>query len=136
MPGSRNSKAGSALDRVFIFLGSTAALVGVGLGTFGAHGLREKLPEPMMSVYHTAVQYHLIHALGLILIGYIVQGSSQTLLLQTAGWLLLAGILPFSGSLYGLTLTEIHGFGLITPLGGLCLLAGWALLALGIWKQP
>jgi uncharacterized membrane protein YgdD (TMEM256/DUF423 family) len=136
LPGSRNSKAGSALDRVFIFLGSTAALVGVGLGAFGAHGLREKLPEPMMAVYQTAVQYHLIHALGLILIGCIVQGSPQTLLLQAAGWLLLAGILLFSGSLYGLSLTEIHGFGLITPFGGLCLLAGWALLALGIWKRP
>jgi uncharacterized membrane protein YgdD (TMEM256/DUF423 family) len=53
-----------------------------------------------------------------------------------AGWLLLAGILLISGSLYGLSLTEIHGFGLITPFGGLCLLAGWALLALGIWKPP
>src|SRR5205823_6700330 len=73
LPGSRNSKTGSALDRVFIFLGSTAAWVGVGLGAFGAHGLREKLSEPMMAVYQTAVQYHLIHALGLILIGCIVQ---------------------------------------------------------------
>jgi uncharacterized membrane protein YgdD (TMEM256/DUF423 family) len=54
----------------------------------------------------------------------------------SAGWLLLAGILLLSGSLYGFSLTEIHGFGLITPFGGLCLLAGWALLDLGIWKQP
>ena len=121
--------------KLFIFLGSMNAFVGVALGAFGAHGLKTKVAPEMLTVWETAVQYHLIHALGLILVGILCQLMPAASLLRPAGWLLLAGIILFSGSLYALVLTGTKPLGMITPLGGVAFLAGWLLLALGVWRH-
>ncbi|MCZ8521932.1 MULTISPECIES: DUF423 domain-containing protein [Paenibacillus] len=111
-----------------LVLGSLNMFLVVALGAFGAHGLKSKLSEDAMKVYQTGVQYHMAHALGLLLIGLLAGLKPEAGLLATAGWLLMAGIVLFSGSLYALSLTGIRKLGAITPLGGLAFLAGWILV--------
>lgn len=123
------------MSKIFIFSGSILAFLAVALGAFGSHGLKPKLSPEMFSVYQTAVQYHMIHALGIILIGVIAHYITNSGLIQWAGGLLLLGILFFSGSLYLLTLTDIKWVGPVTPVGGLCFLAGWLLLAIAALKN-
>ena len=121
--------------KLFIILGSLNAFVGVALGAFGAHGLKTKVAPEMLTVWETAVQYHLVHALGLILVGILCQLMPAASLVRPAGWLLLAGIILFSGSLYALVLTGTKPLGIITPIGGVAFLIGWLLLALGVWRH-
>ena len=116
------------MDRTFLLLGSVAAFLAVTLGAFGAHGLRSRLSPEMMAVFQTGVQYHMAHALALILVSATL-GRLSGWLIQTAGWLFVAGIVLFSGSLYALAISGVTILGAITPLGGLCFLAGWACLA-------
>lgn len=116
-------------------LGAIFAFLAVALGAFGAHALRERLAPDMLAVYRTAVEYQFWHALGLVAVGIILQMSPETPLLKWSGWTMLAGIILFSGSLYALALTEIRILGAITPIGGLCFLAAWALLAAGLLKS-
>jgi len=128
------------MDKLFIAMGSFAAFIGVGLGAFGAHGLRNRLSEQMLAVWKTGVDYQMIHALGLILVGILIylytsHGATGMALLKFAGWLFLLGIFLFSGSLYLLAILEIHKIGMITPFGGLAFLAGWLALAIGIIRQ-
>jgi uncharacterized membrane protein YgdD (TMEM256/DUF423 family) len=119
--------------QLFVLLGSLNALLGVALGAFGAHGLKSRVSPDLLAVWQTAVQYHLVHALGLLLIGILVQLMPESALVRQAGWALLAGAVLFSGSLYLLVLTGVRQLGAVTPLGGLAFLAGWALLALAAW---
>ena len=105
------------------------AAAAVGLGAFGAHGLKTRFPSEMLAVWQTAVQYHAWHALGLLavgLAGFHFEGNW----LKAAGWLLLAGIGLFSGSLYALALGAPRMLGIVTPVGGLAFILGW--LALGV----
>ena len=109
-------------------IGAIAAAVGVALGAFGAHGLKTRVEADMLAVFETGVRYHMIHALGLLAVGWAAArwpGSLTT----AAGWLFLAGIVVFSGSLYTMTLTGAKWLGAITPLGGLSFILGWILLA-------
>jgi uncharacterized membrane protein YgdD (TMEM256/DUF423 family) len=122
------------MSKVFIILGSLNAFLAVALGAFGAHGLQNKLTEQMLATYETGVKYHMIHALGLILIGIISRYTSGSVLINWSGWLICAGIVLFSGSLYLLSIGGIRWLGAITPLGGLCFLAGWLLLAVAAFK--
>ncbi|MBE0501086.1 MAG: DUF423 domain-containing protein [Desulfuromonadales bacterium] len=121
--------------KLFIILGSLNAFIGVGLGAFGAHGLKTKVTSQMLAVWETAVQYHLIHALGLLLIAIFCQLIPDSFLLRTSGWLLQIGIVLFSGSLYLLVLTGTKPIGIITPIGGIAFLVGWLLLAVTAWRQ-
>ena len=121
--------------KLFIILGSLNALIGVALGAFGAHGLKSKVAPEMLTVWETGVQYHLIHALGLIMIGILCQLMPEASLVRTSGWFLLAGIVMFSGSLYALVLTGTKPFGIITPIGGVAFLVGWLLLVLATWRD-
>ncbi|MEZ4744979.1 MAG: DUF423 domain-containing protein [Calditrichia bacterium] len=122
------------MAKTFIILGSVNMFLTVALGAFGAHGLKSRLPADLMAVYQTAVQYHGMHALGLLLIGIIAHWLGQSALINWAGWLLLTGIVLFSGSLYTMSFTGIRMLGAITPFGGVAFLAGWLLLALAAWK--
>jgi uncharacterized membrane protein YgdD (TMEM256/DUF423 family) len=122
------------MSKVFIILGSLNAFLAVALGAFGAHGLQNKLTEQMLATYETGVKYHMMHALGLILIGIISRYTSSSVLINWSGWLICAGIVLFSGSLYVLSISGIRWLGAITPLGGLCFLAGWLLLAVAAFK--
>lgn len=115
----------------------TAAILlalAVALGAFGAHGLKAKLSGDMMQVYKTGVEYHFYHALGLLLIG-ILSFHIPSGYLNLAAFLLFAGVVIFSGSLYVLAITGIKWLGAITPLGGLCFIAGWLMLFLAILKR-
>lgn len=105
---------------------ATAAILialGVILGAFGAHGLRGRLDAGSMEVYRTAVLYHFINALGLLMV------SIRARTPAVVCWLLLAGVVLFSGSLYVLAVTGVRILGVVTPFGGLCFIAGWVALA-------
>ena len=121
--------------KLFILLGSLNALIGVALGAFGAHGLKTKVAPEMLTVWNTAVQYHLIHALGLLLIGILAHLMPAAPLIKSGGWSILLGILLFSGSLYALVLTGIKLLGIITPFGGVAFLIGWLLIAIAAWRH-
>jgi len=106
----------------------------VGFGAFGAHIVQDILSPERFDIYQTGVQYHFYHALGLILIGAIslrIEGSKW---LKWSSYLLTAGIVIFSGSLYLLTLTDTGWLGAITPFGGFAFILGWVFLAIGLWK--
>ena len=113
--------------------GSILCGLGVILGAFGAHGLRERLTPEMLVVFETGVRYLLIHGLGLLAIAWAVSRWPDTYV-NIAGYLFVAGILIFSGSLYVLAMTGIRWLGAITPLGGVCLIIGWGLLAVGVLR--
>jgi uncharacterized membrane protein YgdD (TMEM256/DUF423 family) len=104
--------------------------VAVMLGAFGAHGLKDRLDTYSMGIWEKAVFYHFVHALGLLIVplmaktGWLAAGESTRVCI-----LLAAGIVLFSGSLYVLALTGVRALGAVTPFGGLCFIAAWALLA-------
>jgi uncharacterized membrane protein YgdD (TMEM256/DUF423 family) len=112
--------------RRLLMLGSINAFLSVALGAFGAHILKEKISADMLAVYETGIQYHMIHALGLLVIAFAADRLGQERLVSAAGWLIFAGIILFSFSLYTLSITGIKILGAITPLGGVAFLAGWA----------
>jgi uncharacterized membrane protein YgdD (TMEM256/DUF423 family) len=114
--------------RTFAALGGINAFLAVALGAFGAHGLRDRLSPEMLAIYQTGVQYHMMHALGLLLVALLCAHLRAPRLVRAAGWLLFAGIVLFSGSLYALALSGVRALGAITPLGGVAFLTGWALL--------
>jgi uncharacterized membrane protein YgdD (TMEM256/DUF423 family) len=115
--------------KLFIGAGALAAALGVALGAFGAHALKARLSADMLAVWHTAVQYHLWHALGMVAIGTLAQQLPTSVPLKLAGWLMLAGIVLFSGSLYALAATGTRWLGAVAPFGGACFIVAW--LALG-----
>ena len=117
------------MSKYFIFLGSINAFLAVGLGAFGAHGLKSRISAEMLEIYQTGVHYHIFHALGLILVGIIAHWLSNSNIVAWSGGFMLSGIVIFSGSLYVLSLTGVRGFGAITPIGGVAFLIGWILLA-------
>ena len=102
----------------------------VGLGAFGAHGLRNRLDAYSLSIYEKAVFYHFIHALGILVTALLARTEAISLAGQTrVAGLLFLGILIFSGSLYALAISGVRILGAITPIGGLAFIAGWSLLA-------
>jgi len=117
---------------IFIGLGSLFMAVAVALGAFGAHALKSKLDQDKLEVYKTGVLYHLIHALGLIAVGLLAEQYPGAGLLAAAGWLLTAGIVLFSGSLYVLSVKRVRLLGPVTPLGGLSFISGWVLVAVSV----
>lgn len=118
----------------FVTIASILAAIGVGMGAFGAHVLEPRLSPRMLSIFHTAVQYHLIHALGLFGAGILLMHRPNALV-RLAAWLFVAGIVIFSGSLYVLSISGTRWLGAITPLGGLAFIAGWVLLAVGARRR-
>ncbi len=116
--------------RLFIGLGSINAALAVVFGAFGAHALKARISPQMLEVYHTGAQYHFYHALGMLLVGVLATQLQNSDALKLSGFLMLAGIVLFSGSLYLLAITGITWLGAITPLGGLAFIAAWVVLAL------
>ena len=109
---------------------SAIMLLGVALGAFGAHGLKNVLSDPMKAVFETGVRYQMIHGLALFVVAWL---SSHRIspVVNAAGCCFFAGVLLFSGSLYLLSLTGVKLWGALTPVGGLVLLAGWLCLVFG-----
>jgi len=120
------------MPRIFLMLGAINAFLCVAFGAFGAHGLKQKLSVDMLAVYQTGVQYHFYHSLGLIVVGLVLLHFPKSRSILLSGWLMLAGIVLFSTSLYALSLTEIRALGAITPFGGIAFLSAWLLLAYGV----
>lgn len=106
--------------------------LGVAAGAFGAHGLRGRLTPEMLAVFETGVRYQLIHALALLAVAWAGTRWASSAI-TAAGWLFVAGIVLFSGSLYALCLTGIRWLGAVTPFGGAVFIAGWLALAWGSW---
>ena len=121
--------------KIFVILGSLNAFLAVALGAFGAHGLKSKVSVEMLTVWQTGVQYHMFHALGLILIGILIYLLPQIGPLRLSGWLLFAGIVLFSGSLYALVLSGVRALGIVTPIGGISFLLGWLLMAFYVYRN-
>jgi uncharacterized membrane protein YgdD (TMEM256/DUF423 family) len=117
------------VDKTFLLIGAACAFLGVAFGAFGAHGLRNRLSPEMLAVFETAVRYQMYHALAVLVVG-LIMGRMDGWLIRTAGWAFVIGIALFSGSLYLLSLTGRTTFGMITPIGGLAFLVGWACLIL------
>jgi uncharacterized membrane protein YgdD (TMEM256/DUF423 family) len=120
--------------------GRTLALAGfllalaTAFGAFGAHALKSQLPPDRLQVYETAVRYHFFHALGLLGIGLTMRFIDPSPVRWSA-MLVLVGIVLFSGSLYALTFGAPRAAGVVTPLGGLALIAGWTCFAMGVWRR-
>lgn len=116
------------MERIFLTLAASLGFLAVALGAFGAHALKARLPDDLMAVFQTGVQYHFYHALALAAVAWWVERAPSSAA-TAAGWCFLAGIALFSGSLYALALSGVRVLGAVTPLGGLAFLAGWASLA-------
>lgn len=110
-------------------------MLAVLLGAFGAHALRDRLSAEMLRIFETGVQYHFYHALGLLAIGLVAWHLPESGLLKWSGWLMLAGIVIFSGSLYLLSILGIRWLGAITPIGGTAFIVAWVLLAWAVLKS-
>ncbi len=122
-------------SKLFLILGGVNAALVVMLGAFGAHGLKAKLTTEMLAVYQTGVHYHLFHALGLLAIGIVATQVADSVWLKWSGWLMLAGIILFSGSLYVLSVSGMRWLGMVTPFGGVAFIAAWIMFVIAIAKS-
>jgi uncharacterized membrane protein YgdD (TMEM256/DUF423 family) len=119
--------------RGFTLAGTLLAFVAVAAGAFGAHALRGQLAAEGLAVFETAVRYHLVHAVALLAVAWVnTQWPGRPA--RLAGWLFIAGIVLFSGSLYLFVLTGERRVAVVTPIGGLALLAGWLAVAWAAWR--
>jgi uncharacterized membrane protein YgdD (TMEM256/DUF423 family) len=120
--------------KVFIILGALNAFLAVALGAFGAHGLEGKLEPKYLETWKTGVTYQMFHATGLLIIAVLLGKLPANSLLSWSGWLMVIGIILFSGSLYVLSVTKISILGAVTPFGGLAFLVAWILLIVAAVK--
>jgi len=117
------------VNRLFPLLGALSAFVSVAAGAFGAHALRARLPADLLAAFETGARYQMYHALALLAVAWAATRWPGPLV-AWAGWLFVVGTLLFSGSLYLLALSGARWLGAVTPLGGVCFLAGWLCLGL------
>jgi uncharacterized membrane protein YgdD (TMEM256/DUF423 family) len=122
--------------KLFLTLGSLFALAAVVIGAFGAHGLKARLPADLLAVYQTGVQYHFYHALGLMMVGLAFFHLPDSVLLRSCGWLMAAGIVLFSGSLYAISLSGQKWLGAVAPVGGTALICAWGCFAWSVLRTP
>jgi uncharacterized membrane protein YgdD (TMEM256/DUF423 family) len=116
------------VNQILLALAALSGFISVAMGAFGAHGLREKLAPNLMSAFETGVLYQFIHSLAVIACCILAYQFERAMWFLYAAIAFLLGILLFSGSLYGLALTNMKWLGPVTPVGGLLFLAGWALM--------
>ena len=121
-------------DKKFLQLAAILAALAVGIGAFGAHGLKPHLSAYQLEIFEKGVQYQFYHALALLATGLLLQRDPGNRRLRSAGWLFFAGIIAFSGSLYLLACRDLIAIpvawvGPVTPLGGVCFIAGWIAVA-------
>lgn len=122
------------MDKLFFVVGALLGAVTVGLGAFGAHALRARLTPEQLNIFETGVRYQMYHVFALLVVAFALARWNSPLI-GWAGWAFILGMILFSGSLYALTLTGVRALGAITPFGGVALIAGWLLLAIGVWQS-
>ena len=122
--------------KFFLIAGAVNGLLAVALGAFGAHMLEGRVADKYLDTWQTAVQYQMFHSIGLIAVAVLMSSALIGPLgsLNWAVYLMLAGIVIFSGSLYVLSLTGISVLGAITPIGGVAFIAGWVMLIIAAMK--
>ncbi len=118
----------------FFAIGSALALLSVAAGAFGGHMLKQRLTADLFDIFEVGARYHMYHALALLATAWACSQWPGALT-TAAGWLFVAGIALFSGSLYVLSLSGVRWLGAVTPLGGLCFMAGWLCLGLAAWRS-
>jgi len=123
------------MSRFFLISGAVCAFCAVAFGAFGAHALKAILSASSQVTFHTANEYHMWHSLALIALGALGATRPDSKLLTLTGIAFLAGIILFSGSLYGLAISGISILGVITPVGGVAFLLGWASLSMYAFKN-
>jgi uncharacterized membrane protein YgdD (TMEM256/DUF423 family) len=115
---------------LFVGLGGFLAALAVGLGAIGAHALKSQLSAEQLTTFHTAVQYQMYHAVGLVLVGLLIlRGPNR--LFDLAGWAMIVGVVLFSGCLYAWLATGVRFLVHLVPIGGTTLIVAWLLLAAG-----
>ena len=119
------------LVKALFIYASLSGATGVALGAFAAHSLKNSLDPRLLETFQTAVQYQMIHSLVLLAVAILLQQLGRSQAFEIAGYTFVLGILLFSGSLYGLVLTDMKWLGPVTPIGGLMLIIGWLALAVG-----
>ncbi len=117
------------LWRRCLFAGALLMALGVLLGAFGAHVLQSQLEPRRFASFQTGVQYHVMHALGLLVVGLIARATGESARLRWSARLMLAGIAFFSGSIYLMTAGAPRWLGMVAPIGGVSFMAAWGLLA-------
>jgi uncharacterized membrane protein YgdD (TMEM256/DUF423 family) len=128
-------------SRLFIRIAALSGALAVAIGAFGAHGLKPLLTEYQLAIYEKGVHYQFYHTLALMAAALLMNGNNNARYLRLSGWFFTAGILCFSGSLYLLACRDIMAvpaavLGPVTPLGGVCFIAGWVLLLLSVKGKP
>ncbi|WP_339337918.1 DUF423 domain-containing protein [uncultured Oceanicoccus sp.] len=123
------------MAKTLLIIAAISGLLAVMIGAFGAHGLKGRITTDLMAIFQTGVQYHFYHALALLLVGILMLQFPQLTLLKFSGWLLVAGMVIFSGSLYVMALTGIKWLGAITPIGGMAFIGGWLTMAIAIYNH-
>ena len=121
--------------KTLLVLGAVNGALAVMLGAFGAHGLKARVDAAMLQTWATASEYHIFHALALLLTGLMAKQFAGAGGIVVSGWLLFAGMTIFSGSLYLLVLSGQRWLGAITPIGGTLLIIGWLWLAWSLYRQ-
>jgi uncharacterized membrane protein YgdD (TMEM256/DUF423 family) len=128
------------MHKQFLSISFVLGAIAVALGAFGAHALRELVDEKAIQTWQTAVQYHFYHLFAIALVAILLKQGTNAWY-KRAGYLFIAGILVFSGSLYTMILlkatgsTSVNWLGAITPIGGVCFIAGWLFLLIGVRKN-
>lgn len=122
------------MDRKFFITAALLGAVAVALGAFAAHGLRHRVDADMIAIWQTGVRYQFYHVFALLAAAWLSARLPDCKAARLAGWLFIAGIVLFSGSLYVLALSNMRWLGMITPFGGVAFIGGWLFLAAGARK--
>ena len=122
-----------ASSKCLLTLGALLGFLGVALGAFGAHALKQKLSADLLAIFEVGVRYQMYHALAMCVVAY-ATGIYSSFLFPFSGWMFFLGTLIFSGSLYALALSGVKSWGAITPIGGIILLLAWLCLGVGALK--
>ncbi len=118
-----------SIEKIFLVISAILGALSVASGAFASHALKDSLSEKALNIWETGSKYQMYHALALLLITLLLNNPSfSSLWLKSAGIAFVIGVVLFSGSLYGLSLTGMKWLGIITPLGGIAFLLGWGCL--------
>lgn len=120
--------------KIFIIIGAVLTGLSVAFGAFGAHILERMLEPRYLEIWGKGVTYQMLHGIGILIVGLLLSKLPGNTLLSWSGWLMLVGVILFSGSLYVLSLTKIGVLGAITPIGGVAFIAAWILMIVAAVK--